>query len=196
MKAIQLEQPKQFRRIEIADVTQPGLGGVQLRVHRIGICGTDISGYLGKMPFFSYPRIPGHELGVEVLPDNILRESSVGPVNVIAYAGTWTFDKRSRAWTEGLTATSNVPGSTATFTFTGTSVSWIGCEKGSAGGTADVYIDGVFREQVKLHQNYPIEGYQMTVFRADGLAPGQHALKIEVINTNGSYVVVDAFDVR
>src|SRR4029077_18671694 len=24
------------------------------------------SGYLGKMPFFSYPRIPGHELGVEV----------------------------------------------------------------------------------------------------------------------------------
>jgi alcohol dehydrogenase len=36
-------------------------------VHRIGICGTDISGYLGKMPFFIYPRIPGHELGVEVL---------------------------------------------------------------------------------------------------------------------------------
>jgi len=38
-----------------------------VRVHRVGICGTDISGYLGKMPFFSYPRIPGHELGVEVL---------------------------------------------------------------------------------------------------------------------------------
>ncbi len=36
-------------------------------MHRVGICGTDISGYLGKMPFFSYPRIPGHELGVEVL---------------------------------------------------------------------------------------------------------------------------------
>ena len=33
----------------------------------MGICGTDYSGYLGKMPFFSYPRIPGHELGVEVL---------------------------------------------------------------------------------------------------------------------------------
>jgi 2-desacetyl-2-hydroxyethyl bacteriochlorophyllide A dehydrogenase len=36
-------------------------------VHRIGICGTDYSGYLGKMPFYSYPRIPGHELGVEVV---------------------------------------------------------------------------------------------------------------------------------
>jgi alcohol dehydrogenase len=26
-----------------------------------------VSGFLGKMPFFSYPRIPGHELGVEVV---------------------------------------------------------------------------------------------------------------------------------
>ena len=33
----------------------------------MGICGTDYSGYLGKMPFFRYPRIPGHELGVEVI---------------------------------------------------------------------------------------------------------------------------------
>ena len=38
-----------------------------MRIHRIGICGTDYGGYLGKMPFYSYPRIPGHELGVEVL---------------------------------------------------------------------------------------------------------------------------------
>ncbi len=67
MKAIQLEQPKQFRRIDIPDVPQPGAGEAVIRIHRIGICGTDISGYLGKMPFFSYPRIPGHELGVEVL---------------------------------------------------------------------------------------------------------------------------------
>jgi 2-desacetyl-2-hydroxyethyl bacteriochlorophyllide A dehydrogenase len=67
MKAIQLEQPKQFRRIEVAEASPPSAGEALLRVHRIGICGTDISGYLGKMPFFSYPRIPGHELGVEVL---------------------------------------------------------------------------------------------------------------------------------
>lgn len=38
-----------------------------MRVSHVGICGTDLSGYLGKMPFFSYPRIPGHELGVEVV---------------------------------------------------------------------------------------------------------------------------------
>jgi len=67
MKAIQLEKPQSFRTIDIAEPAAPGAGEVLVRVHRVGICGTDISGYLGKMPFFSYPRIPGHELGVEVL---------------------------------------------------------------------------------------------------------------------------------
>jgi len=33
----------------------------------MGLCGTDVAGYLGKMPFIEYPRILGHELGVEVL---------------------------------------------------------------------------------------------------------------------------------
>jgi hypothetical protein len=75
-------------------------------------------------------------------------------------------------------------------------VSWIGCEKGSAGGVADVSIDGVFQKQVKLNQSYPVEGYQMTVFRADGLTNGPHKLTVQVVNTDGSYVVVDAFDVH
>ena len=44
----------------------------------MGICGTDYSGYLGKMPFFSYLRIPGHEVGVTVL------ETGDGVTNVKA----------------------------------------------------------------------------------------------------------------
>lgn len=67
MKAIQLEQPKQFRVIDVPEPPAPGPGEAVVRVFRVGICGTDFSGYLGKMPFFSYPRIPGHELGVEVV---------------------------------------------------------------------------------------------------------------------------------
>ena len=67
MKAISLDQPQHFRRIEVPEPNAPGAGEVLVRVHRIGICGTDYSGFRGKMPFFSYPRIPGHELGVEVL---------------------------------------------------------------------------------------------------------------------------------
>jgi 2-desacetyl-2-hydroxyethyl bacteriochlorophyllide A dehydrogenase len=66
MKAIQLEKPQSFRQIQIPEPAPPGPGEALVRVHRVGICGTDYSGYLGKMPFFSYPRIPGHELGVEV----------------------------------------------------------------------------------------------------------------------------------
>jgi alcohol dehydrogenase len=67
MKAIQLEQPKAFRLIDVPEPAQPGPGEAVVRVFRVGVCGTDYSGYLGKMPFFSYPRIPGHELGVEVV---------------------------------------------------------------------------------------------------------------------------------
>jgi 2-desacetyl-2-hydroxyethyl bacteriochlorophyllide A dehydrogenase len=67
MKALQLEKPLSWRQIEIAEPAAPSAGEVLVRVQRVGICGTDFGGYLGKMPFFSYPRIPGHELGVEVL---------------------------------------------------------------------------------------------------------------------------------
>ncbi|HET7669414.1 MAG TPA: hypothetical protein VFK84_03315 [Burkholderiales bacterium] len=113
----------------------------------------------------------------------------------ITYAGTW-HDNNARVWTGGASRTSPVAGSTATFRFTGTSVSWIGCEKSSAGGTANVYIDGTLVQTVRLQESYPVEGYQKTVFRADGLTPGPHTLMVEVISTNGSYVVVDAFDVH
>lgn len=67
MRAIRLEQPQEFRRVEIDEPASPAPGEALVRTHRMGICGSDVSGYLGKMPFFKYPRIPGHELGVEVL---------------------------------------------------------------------------------------------------------------------------------
>ena len=67
MQAIQLTEPLSFRMIDLPEPAAPRAGEAVIRVHRIGICGTDLSGYLGKMPFFSYPRIPGHELGVEVV---------------------------------------------------------------------------------------------------------------------------------
>ena len=67
MKAIRLEEPKNFQYVDVADPGQPGPGQVLVRTHRMGVCGTDLSGWLGKFPFFRYPRIPGHELGVEVL---------------------------------------------------------------------------------------------------------------------------------
>jgi 2-desacetyl-2-hydroxyethyl bacteriochlorophyllide A dehydrogenase len=38
-----------------------------VRVRRVGICGTDLHAFRGEQPFFTYPRILGHELGVEIL---------------------------------------------------------------------------------------------------------------------------------
>ncbi len=72
MKTIQLETPGEFREIEAESPTRLG-GEALVRVHRIGVCGTDIHAYNGRQPFFEYPRILGHELGVEVVavdPDN------------------------------------------------------------------------------------------------------------------------------
>jgi alcohol dehydrogenase len=67
MRAIQISEPKQLRLIDIPEPPSPGPGMALVRTHRMGVCGTDISCYLGKFPFFDFPRIPGHELGVEVL---------------------------------------------------------------------------------------------------------------------------------
>jgi 2-desacetyl-2-hydroxyethyl bacteriochlorophyllide A dehydrogenase len=67
MRAIQIVEPKKLREISIESPGAPGPGQALVRTHRMGVCGTDVSCYLGKFPFFDFPRIPGHELGVEVL---------------------------------------------------------------------------------------------------------------------------------
>ena len=67
MKAVQLERPEALRYVDVPEPDAPGPGDAVVRVHCVGMCGTDYSGFLGKMPFFSYPRIFGHELGVEVV---------------------------------------------------------------------------------------------------------------------------------
>jgi 2-desacetyl-2-hydroxyethyl bacteriochlorophyllide A dehydrogenase len=66
MLQIVLEKPGSF---SAADVAEPKLapGDALVRVHRIGVCGTDLHAFAGKQPFFSYPRVLGHELGVEVV---------------------------------------------------------------------------------------------------------------------------------
>lgn len=113
----------------------------------------------------------------------------------ISYSGVWNHGHNGRVWSEGTASTSEVAGSIVTFSFTGTSVSWIGCVKASCGGTARIYIDGAFVEEVRNHRSVPIEGFQHTIFRADGLTDGPHTLMIEVV-TDGAYIVVDAFDVH
>ncbi len=53
--------------IEDAPMPKPGPGEALLEVKYGGICGTDLSIYRGMFAYGSYPRVPGHELAVEVL---------------------------------------------------------------------------------------------------------------------------------
>uniref|UniRef100_UPI003458D867 zinc-binding alcohol dehydrogenase family protein n=1 Tax=Halomonas sp. TaxID=1486246 RepID=UPI003458D867 len=45
----------------------PAAGEALLRVRRIGVCGTDIHAFGGNQPYFSYPRVLGHELAGEIV---------------------------------------------------------------------------------------------------------------------------------
>lgn len=67
MPKIVLEQPRNFVLGQAAEPRRPEAGEVLVRIHRVGVCGTDIHAYYGRQPFFAYPRILGHELGVEVV---------------------------------------------------------------------------------------------------------------------------------
>ena len=67
MKAVVLQSPGSLR---LADVAPPGeLGSNQalVRVHRVGICGSDLHAFEGTQNYVTYPRIIGHELGVEIV---------------------------------------------------------------------------------------------------------------------------------
>jgi 2-desacetyl-2-hydroxyethyl bacteriochlorophyllide A dehydrogenase len=67
MRTIVLQEPE---RLALTETDQPQSitpGEALVRVHRVGICGTDLHAYRGRQPFFTYPRTLGHELGVEII---------------------------------------------------------------------------------------------------------------------------------
>jgi 2-desacetyl-2-hydroxyethyl bacteriochlorophyllide A dehydrogenase len=69
MKTIVLDKPGELRLCDTPAPSAPNdvpPGNAMLRVRSVGICGTDWHALHGRQPFFSYPRILGHELGVEI----------------------------------------------------------------------------------------------------------------------------------
>jgi len=67
MKSIVLTEPGRFILQQKEYPRLLSQDHVLVKVHKIGVCGTDLHAYTGKQPFFSYPRILGHELAVEVI---------------------------------------------------------------------------------------------------------------------------------
>jgi len=65
MKAIVCKKPGQLSMEEMdLPILRPGEALVRIR--RIGICGTDLHAFKGEQPYFTYPRILGHELSGEI----------------------------------------------------------------------------------------------------------------------------------
>ncbi|WP_461401326.1 zinc-binding alcohol dehydrogenase family protein [Flavitalea sp.] len=56
-------------KFEYKDAFRPTMasGHAILKIKKIGICGTDLHAYEGTQPYFSYPRILGHELAAELV---------------------------------------------------------------------------------------------------------------------------------
>ena len=85
MKSLICIQPGLFEYKEIA---KPAVqkDHALLKIKRIGICGTDLHAYEGTQPYFSYPRILGHELAAEIAEVNTSTGFTIGEtVTIIPY---------------------------------------------------------------------------------------------------------------
>ena len=66
MKTLVCTTPRQFDYgVGEKPVLNPG--NAIIKIKRIGICGTDLHAFEGTQPYFSYPRILGHELSGELV---------------------------------------------------------------------------------------------------------------------------------
>src|ERR1700741_766784 len=108
----------------------------------------------------------------------------------------WTGSNPRNGWSGGSARQSTVAGATASFTFNGTSVRWIG-RRNKDSGIALVRVDGGPARQVDLFSR-PNE-VRTNVLTIYDLSPGQHTLTIEVTgqqnpDASSNIVTVDAFE--
>ncbi|MEI9944481.1 MAG: zinc-binding alcohol dehydrogenase family protein [Chitinophagaceae bacterium] len=69
MRTLVCTEPGDLKYIS-AENPQLKKGNAIIKVRRIGICGTDLHAFEGTQPYFSYPRILGHELSGELVEFN------------------------------------------------------------------------------------------------------------------------------
>lgn len=66
MKVLVCSEPRKLL-YSTADAPVAKPGYAILRIRRIGVCGTDLHAFEGTQPYFTYPRILGHELSGELV---------------------------------------------------------------------------------------------------------------------------------
>lgn len=87
MKGIICEEVGRFVFREDLPEPQMHEGEAIVRIRRIGICGTDLHAYRGNQPYFTYPRVLGHELAgtIEQIGDNREGLQAGDQVSVVPY---------------------------------------------------------------------------------------------------------------
>ena len=108
----------------------------------------------------------------------------------VTYRGTWT-TVWSRSYSGGSMRYATAAGASASYTFTGSSVAWVGA-LGPTRGSAKVYVDGVYRTTVSL---YAATGAsRRIVYAVSWGSQGTHKIRIVVVGTpRHPRVDVDAF---
>src|ERR1700754_199538 len=90
MKAIVWQGPNEMTVEERPDPDDPGPGELILQPEAVGICGSEVEGYLGHMGNRTPPLIMGHEFAGEVIASGAGAEEWLGArvtVNPIAGCG-------------------------------------------------------------------------------------------------------------
>ena len=67
MNTVVLERPGTFGTVDRPEPDEPGEHDAVVAPRRVGLCGTDYHAYAGRQNFFTYPRVLGHEIAVEVI---------------------------------------------------------------------------------------------------------------------------------
>ncbi len=165
MKQIICLEPGKFERREVNEPLKSS-GNVVLKVNRIGICGTDLHAFEGTQPFFTYPRVLGHELACEIAePLNENSKFKAGhPVTFIPYfpCNSCIACRNGRP-----NCCTNIQG-------------------------AGVHIDGGMTEYIQVPEHALIDGEGLTsdeLAMVEPMAIGAHAVRITEIRKD-EYVLI------
>ena len=115
--------------------------------------------------------------------------------SAVVYAGAWKADSVSGAYGDSVTYASTAAAK-ATFTFTGSSVSWVST-RGTDRGKAEVWLDGTKKATINLYASS--RNVRQTVYAINGLSTNtSHNLEIRVVgekdpSSSSTRIDIDGF---
>jgi 2-desacetyl-2-hydroxyethyl bacteriochlorophyllide A dehydrogenase len=165
MKTLVCIRPGEFDYKSEKD-PQEEKGNAIVKIRKVGVCGTDLHAFEGTQPYFSYPRILGHELSGEIVSVNPASGFSTAQiVTIIPYFNCGTC-KQCRSGKTNCCTSLSVYG---------------------------VHIDGGMRECVSVPEKFLIDGRGLNLEElalVEPLAIGAHSVRRAEVLPNQHVLVV------